>query len=200
MDELDARALRAFADHCERHGRPPSIRQLGELVGIDPPNNAVRVLRRLVAAGELTEEQLPTGARAFRLPRPEGVPIRGRVSCGPGVETIDEDLGRLDLGFLRGDDLVAYLAQGRSMVDAGILPGDYLIVRECPDPDPGQVVVAMVGREMVCKVYRRTRRKGVVRLLSCADGDAPAIEVDTTAAPFRVLGVLRSVVRQVRPH
>jgi repressor LexA len=197
LADRDRAALKFFREYAERYGRPPTVRQLGEGIGIFPPNNAQRVLARLVAAGELTEDQLPSGARSLRATPPRGIPFRGRVSCGQPVEMIDEDRGRLDLGdLLKGDDLVAYEATGRSMVEAGILPGDYLIVQECPDPDPGQVVIAMLDREMLCKKYKRTRKRSIIRLAPC-NGEMPPIEVDTERGHFRILGVLRSVVRKV---
>lgn len=194
--EQDGKALEYITAYTAERGRPPTNREVGRALGMDHPNNASRVVARLVAAGKLAKDG--GAARGLRLLAPPGlsIPLRGRVSCGPPREG-DEDGGeRIDFHRLFGrEDLVGFVAHGESMREAAIRPGDWLIVRECPDPEPGRTVIAMVNRDMVCKRYYPDG--DVVRLVPCNDSVA-TIEVPLGGETyFRVLGVLHSVVRKV---
>lgn len=199
--EQDGRALEFIRRHFDAHGRGPTYTQVGEHLGLPTPHNANRVVARLAAKGLIPKP----GRRAGRPPGTglaiaEGpglvVPYRGRVACGCPTPPDDADGETIDLReLLRGDGLAAFRATGTSMADEHIVEGDLLLVRECPEPDDGQVVVAVLDGEMICKKFRRTRSKLRHRLEPRAGGREP-IEVDTEKRDLKILGVLHSVIRR----
>lgn len=197
-ERQDREAMDFIADRAKRCLPPPTIRELADHLGMTYSTSAVRVIERLERDGKI---ERAGGHRTIRLLSPPKwraggeLPLRNRASCGPGVEAEDTD-DRLDLAALFGrDDLAAFTAVGKSMTEAGIQPGDILIVRECPDPENGQTVVAMVDRAMLCKRFYRLRNGGVIHLRSCSP-DVPTVEVDPRHGHFRVLGVLHSLIRK----
>lgn len=203
LPEQDQKALQFIHAHIARHGYGPSIREVGEHLGMPSPNNAKRVVDRL-GAGGLLRLNRPVGGR----PRPMQVvrtdaqrdedmtlPLVGKVSCGSPVELLDETGDRFDFKtFTRGDGLVVFEATGDSMIEAHIQPGDALVVKPCEDPVRGQTVVALLDRSMVCKKFVPLG-DGRVRLDPCNGAMKPIIVEPPTQ--FRVLGVLHSVHRKM---
>ncbi|GAB4264670.1 MAG: transcriptional repressor LexA [Deferrisomatales bacterium] len=146
-------------------GRPPTVREVQEALGFRAVQTARQHLEKLVAEGRLIAER--GRARGYRLPdRPRpvtAVPLLGQVPAGP-LDTAVEDLE----GYLPvdagggGAELFALRVRGESMVGAGILPGDVVIVRRQPTAASGEIVVARVGEEATVKRLRL--RRGRVEL------------------------------------
>ena len=141
-------------------GDPPTVREVQRMFGFRTPHTARYHLEKLVAERRLSADR--GRARGYRLPigggpaSPVGwVPLLGRVQAGRPTEAA-EDLegyvpapaGRLEEG------LFALRVRGRSMVGAGILPGDLVIVRRQPTADSGALVVALVDGEATVKRLR----------------------------------------------
>ncbi len=141
-------------------GDPQTVRAVQQVFGFRTPHTARYHLEKLVAERRLSGAR--GRARGYRLPiggepaSPVGwVPLLGRVQAGRPTEAA-EDLegyipapaGRLEEG------LFALRVQGRSMVGAGILPGDLVIVRRQPTADSGALVVALVDGEATVKRLR----------------------------------------------
>jgi repressor LexA len=166
------------------------------------PNNAKRNCDRLRSAGLLAKNEVGIGRpgrprvlKVVESARELIFPYRGRVSCGSGAVPEDRD-EVIDLrSFLKAGDAVVFRACGDSMIEAQIADGDLLLVTEDPDPPIGSVVIALVGEQMLCKrLARRTRRSA--HLEPC-NGELQAFVVDTRQVTFRILGVLRTVVRKM---
>jgi repressor LexA len=188
--------LELIVDHLTRGLPIPTNLEIAERLGMTHATQAWRVIQRLQQKGQV---EAPSGHRNIKLTGSAGrvrisMPHRSPVSCGPGIEVEDTD-DELDLvAMFKRDDLVAYTAVGKSMVEAGIQPGDILVVRECPTPESGQKIVAMLDRKMLCKKYHPTG-DGLVELRSC-NPDVKPIVVDPSRGHFRILGVLYTLIRK----
>ncbi|MFO8071207.1 MAG: transcriptional repressor LexA [Polyangia bacterium] len=143
-------------------GRPPTVRDVQRAFGFRSVQSAREHLEELVAAGELVKQ--PGVARGYRLPGEKGggpftlVPVLGRIQAGAltaAVEDPEEGFLRVD-GRPDGESLFGLRVRGESMIEAGILPGDVVIVRRQPDADHGDVVVALVDDEATVKTLRKS--------------------------------------------
>ncbi|HLI18256.1 MAG TPA: transcriptional repressor LexA [Rhodanobacteraceae bacterium] len=195
------RILTLVRDHVARHGYPPSLRELAAAAGITFA--AVRKhLQRLAAQGliELPERT----ARGIRLvgaadapdPRTLSLPLIGRVAAGAPilVEANVEKHLCVDRGLFGPAPDYLLRVEGDSMIDAGILDGDLIAVRQTPEARNGQIVVARVDGAVTVKVFRRDRAG--IRLLPRNPEYAP-IEVDATRE-FAIEGLYCGLVRSAR--
>lgn len=140
-------------------GEPPTVREVQAAFGFRSIASAREQLERLVEAGELVRAS--GRARGLRLPdQPRGavVPVLGRVQAG-AFSYAAEDVEAHLWTSLRypARELFALRVRGESMVGAGLLPGDLVVVRRQPDADDGQMVVALVDDEATVKTLRRRR-------------------------------------------
>ena len=147
-------------------GDPPTVREVQEAFGFKAVQTAREHLEGLVAEGLLVKE--PHRARGYRLPGgPEPpaflIPLLGRVPAGPLATAVEDLEGYISVQarFPEGE-IFALRVKGESMRDAGILPGDIVVVRRQQDADAGDIVVALIGEEATVKTLRR--RGGRVEL------------------------------------
>ena len=147
-----------LVDYVDRHGYPPTVREIGEAVGLASPSTVHAHLANLERAGLLRRD--PTKPRALDLighrrsrEEPAAVveelrklPLLGQIAAGSPLladENIEEQLAVPEpLG--RGADFLLRV-KGESMVNAGILDGDILVVHRQQDARNGDIVVALVG-------------------------------------------------------
>jgi repressor LexA len=157
-------------------GYPPSVREIGEAVGLSSSSTVHAHLAALQEKGYLTRD--PTKPRALELHFESGsgaaierrpvrhIPLVGDVAAGTGVlaaENIEETIPMPE-DFTGAGQLFMLRVRGDSMVDAGILDGDYVVVRQQPTAEPGEVVVAGIpGGEGTVKTFVRRRGKIVLR-------------------------------------
>jgi repressor LexA len=161
-----------------RQGRPPTLREIGQQLGIASTNGVRDHLQALIDKGYLRREE--RSARGLRLVRPAArrpagaterrvsssespalgggvirVPVLGRVAAGRPVlaEQHVEQYLTIDKGIIRDGDVFALRVQGDSMRDAGILDGDYVFVRQQPTAQPRDIVVALIGDETTVKRF-----------------------------------------------
>jgi repressor LexA len=171
------RQVLEFIDaQIRERGYPPSVREIGEAVGLSSSSTVHAHLAALQDKGYLRRD--PTKPRAIELVyesssgqaierRPvRHIPLVGNVAAGTGVlahENIEESVP-VPEDFTGAGQLFMVRVRGDSMVDAGILDGDYVVVRQQPDADPGEVVVAGIpGEEATVKTFLRRRGKVVLR-------------------------------------
>jgi repressor LexA len=194
------------------HGYPPTVREIGDAVGLASPSTVHAHLANLERAGLLRRD--PTKPRALELlgrpkareatpdPRParadtEVLPLVGRIAAGGPLlaeENVEDRIAVPDLLGRKADFLLR--VTGDSMVDAGILDGDLVVVRSQDDARDGEIVVALVGDdesadEATVKTFRRDP-DGRVRLQPENSALAP-IYADHVKILGRVTGVLRSL-------
>ena len=174
-------------------GYPPSVREIGEAVGLKSPSTVHFHLKHLEEAGVI--EKGAGKGRAIALTEPaaaeeDKVPIVGNVAAGSPIlaEECIEDYLTFDTGG-RSGEYFALRVRGESMLNAGILPGDLVVVRRQQTCNNGEIVVAMIEDEATVK--RFSRRNGHIWLLPENDAYSP---IDGTYA--QILGKVAAVVRR----
>ena len=174
----------------EENQVPPSLREIGSALdlSVGTVQDQVEAIRR---KGYLEKEQ--TKARGIRLPMSANqVPVLGRVHAGPLHLALENVEGHLPVGkTLSPSKHFALRIQGDSMIDAGILEGDMVIVRMQPVAEDGDIVVARVEDDATVK---RFRKQGSQVFLEPANSQYSPI-VDT---PFSLVGVVVEVRRQLQ--
>lgn len=189
------------ATHADR-GYPPSVREIGEAVGLLSPSSVHAQLGTLVDKGFLKKD--PSRPRAIvvrgdNVPvaaPPTGtqrVPLVGRIAAGgPILATEDvEDTLTLPDDLVGHGTLFALKVRGDSMTGVGIMDGDTVVIRQQPDANDGEIVAAMVGDdEATVKTLRK--RSGKIRL----EAENPAYEPITTEE-ISVIGKVVSVLRRL---
>jgi repressor LexA len=167
--------LEFIALELRRRGYPPSVREIGEAVGLTSSSTVHAHLSTLQRLGYLRRD--PTKPRALQVRydpnsgasaerRPvRHVPLVGDVAAGTDVLAHEnvEELLPLPEDFTGGGTLFMLRVRGDSMIDAGIFDGDYVVVRQQSDAEKGDVVVAGIpGEEATVKTYGRKGQKVVL--------------------------------------
>jgi repressor LexA len=178
-------------------GYPPTIREIGEAFGISSTNGVRYHLAQLEKSGHLKRRsKLSRGIEALTSPHADtGIPILGRVAAGQPILAEESYDGSLELQDMFGDPsgMFALQVRGDSMIDAGMLEGDYVIVRKQERAEPGQIVVAMINDEATVKYYRP--RGNAVELQPANEKYRPIVV--ESGVSFGILGVVKGVVRTV---
>jgi repressor LexA len=179
MNELTARqreVLEFVESEVAHRGYPPTVREIGEALGLSSSSTVHAHLAALQDKGYLTRD--PTKPRALEIHydaesggaverRPaRHVPLVGDVAAGTGVlaiENIEETLP-IPEDFTVDGELFMLRVRGDSMIDAGILDGDFVVVKSQPTADSGDTVVAGIpGDEGTVKTFVQRRGKVVLR-------------------------------------
>jgi repressor LexA len=192
-------------------GYPPSIREIGEAVGLTSSSSVAHQLKALQTKGFLRRdpnrpravEVLPTGepSRGTAVevdptgsgdarPTPAYVPVLGRIAAGGPIlaEQALDDVFPLPRSLVGEGELFLLRVAGDSMIDAAITDGDWVVVRQQPVAENGDIVAAMLDGEATVKTFRRD--EGHVWLLPANDAYAP-IPGDEATILGRVTAVLR---------
>ena len=150
----------------EEHGYPPSIREIGEHVGLKSPSTVHFHLKGLEAAGLITKAEGKTraitvsghhpSAPAEVEPPRDRIPVVGNVAAGSPIlaQECVEDYLTFETGGREGE-YFALKVRGESMKYAGILPGDLVVVHQQSDAHSGEIVVALFEEEATVKTLRR---------------------------------------------
>jgi repressor LexA len=176
LTERQRQVLEFIDGEVRERGYPPSVREIGEAVGLSSSSTVHAHLAALQEKGFLKRD--PTKPRAMELVYDSGsgtaierrpvrhIPLVGDVAAGTGVlaaENIEETVP-VPEDFTGAGQLFMVRVRGESMVDAGILDGDYVVVRQQPTAEAGDIVVAGIpGDEATVKTYLRRRGKIVLR-------------------------------------
>jgi repressor LexA len=194
-----AREILAFIKRFSRdNGYPPTIREIGDAFAISSTNGVRYYLNLLEKSGHVKRTgKLSRGifANADAPQRDAGIPVLGRVAAGSPILADESFEGSLEPARVFGDvdGLFALKVRGDSMVDAGILAGDYVVVRSQDRATSGEMIVALIGDEATVKYYRP--RADRVELVPANETYQPIV-VERGAA-FRVLGIVKGVIRTV---
>jgi repressor LexA len=204
------RILDVIRDSVERRGYPPSVREFGEAVGLASPSSVAHQLSALQKKGFLRRD--PNRPRAVDVrppdsvhaaveardeaelraarPTPAFVPVLGRIAAGGPIlaEQAVEEVFPLPREIVGEGELFLLKVVGDSMIDAAICDGDWVVVRQQPVAENGEIVAAMIDGEATVKTFRR--RDGHVWLLPHNPAYAP-IPGDEATVLGRVVTVLR---------
>ncbi len=182
-----------ICDFTQEHGYPPSVREIGQAVGLKSPSTVHFHLKGLETAGVLTKAAGKTRAMTLTedsAPRRDKIPLVGSVAAGTPIlaeECIEEYL-TYDTGGLSGEHF-ALTVRGESMLGAGILPGDLVVVHQQEDARNGDIVVALFEDEATVKTL--SRKNGHTWLLPQNPDYEP---IDGDAA--KILGKVTEVIRR----
>ncbi len=218
------RVLEVIRNSVDRRGYPPSLREIGEAVGLTSPSSVAHQLATLERKGflrrdpnrpraiEVVSPDAPADMRGYRGgataddadatvdetgindQRPEAsyVPVLGQIAAGVPItaEESVEDVFPLPKQIVGEGQLFLLKVVGDSMVDAAICDGDWVVVRQQPTADNGDIVAAMLDNEATVKTFKR--KDGKVWLLP----HNPAFEpIDGDHAT--ILGKVTAVLRRV---
>jgi repressor LexA len=165
-----------LVEYVDRHGYPPTVREIGEAVGLASPSTVHAHLANLERAGLLRRD--PTKPRALELVGREKkavetvtaelpkLPLLGQIAAGGPLladQNVEDEIAVPE--NLRGDFLLR--VKGDSMVEAGILDGDVVVVQRAQDARDGEIVVALAGDDEAADeatVKRFFRESGRIRL------------------------------------
>jgi repressor LexA len=198
-------------------GYPPTLREIGARMGIRSTNGVNDHLRALERKGYLTREDMksralrPTGLQ-LPLPTGEAVPagvpandddmveiaILGRVAAGLPLLAEEHviDTVKIDRGLLKGGrEIFGLRVHGDSMIDAGILSGDYIFVKKQLTASRGDIVVALIGDEATVKYYYP--EKDYVRFQPANKTMAPILVRAMDFKPTMLLGVVVGMYRRM---
>jgi repressor LexA len=165
--------LEVIRDSVQRRGYPPSMREIGEAVGLTSTSSVSHQLRTLQRKGYLrrdanrpraVEVRGPGGARPVvsedypEGPTPAYVPLVGRIAAGGPIlaEERIEDVFALPRQLVGDGTMFVLQVSGDSMIDAAICDGDWVVVRQQSTADNGDIVAALLDTEATVKTFKRT--------------------------------------------
>ncbi len=204
--ELTARQREIWSfvlDYSDRHGYPPTVREIGEAVGLASPSTVHAHLANLERAGLLRRD--PTKPRALELvgrgkastteaaelPK---LPLLGQIAAGGPLlaeQNVEDEIAVPET--LHGDFLLR--VKGDSMIEAGILEGDVVVVQRAQDARNGEIVVALAGDDETADeatVKRFFRENGRIRLQP-ENSSLEPIYADYVQILGKVVGVFRQL-------
>jgi repressor LexA len=207
-DEISARQreiLDLILETVQERGYPPSVREIGEAVGLSSPSTVHSHLSALVKGGYLRRD--PSKPRAIEVTDPgrditdlrrapvRDVPLVGRIAAGSPI-LADEDIEEilpLPTEFVGNDPVFMLRVRGDSMIEAGIFDGDLVAVRRQPEAANGDIVAALVGDDEAT-VKRLRREDDRVLLISENPTYAPLVFTEDVRILGKVVAVIRSLL------
>ena len=182
------------------HGIPPTVREIGEALGIKSSSvfDLLQALERkgLLKRGDLGARSLIiTGERQCSCGCAD-IPVVGRIAAGTPLEPIEHDAGTIHVSrqSMRGNGGFALQVVGESMIEDGILDGDYVVIRKQETADDGDIVVALIDGEATLK--RFFRETDGVRLEPANRAMTP---IRVREGEFKIQGILVGVQRNFGP-
>ena len=193
--------------HVDAHGYPPTVREIGQAVGLTSPSTVHAHLARLESSGLIRRDKTKpralevieggrmrerAGAHVEAPSRTTVLPLVGDVAAGTGLVADErvEDMVAVPEQLCADADYLLTI-NGDSMINAGILDGDLVVVRKQDDARNGEIVVALMGDEDAT-VKRFYRESGRVRLQPENDEMEPMYP-----GQVKILGVVKAVLRRL---
>jgi repressor LexA len=184
--------------YVRKHGYPPTVREIGKALGLHSPSTVHAHLAKLEASGLLRRD--PSKPRAIELMVDKvkrainpGTPLVGNVAAGAPIlaeENIEDYLQVPSVIGGEDDDDYVLRVRGDSMIGAGILEGDYVVVRPAQTATNGEIVVALIEDEATVKRYFK-ERNGI--RLQAENPDYEPIRSKDAKVLGKVVGVFRKV-------
>ncbi len=166
LTPLQERILQFITRHLAEQGHSPTLIEIGTAVGINSKGTTHRYVEALIKKGHL--QRNPRGWRGLRLAGEQvrGIlPLLGRIAAGCPIAAI-QDQDELDPAELfAGNNRYVLQVQGDSMIDIGILDGDYVVIQQQDNADDGDIVVALVDQEEATLKRLRQPDKKTIELI-----------------------------------
>jgi len=209
LTQRQSQTLEFIRHSITERGYPPTLREIGEHMGIRSTNGVNDHLRALERKGYLRREDMKSRALKLVEEAPTSsfkaldedileIQVLGRVAAGLPLLAEENvvDTVRIDRMLVRGGrDVFGLKVTGDSMIDAGILSGDYVFVRKQATADRGDIVVALIGDEATIKYYYPER--DYVRFQPANSQMAPILVRATDFRSTMLLGKVVGVYRRV---
>jgi len=202
LTERQQQVLDYIKSAVETRGYPPSVREIGDAVGLSSPSSVHAQLNSLVAAGMIKKD--PTKPRAIMITdespapvvsdgRTRDVPLLGRIAAGTPILAIEhvEEVMPLPTELVGEGPVFLLEVKGDSMIDAGIHEGDLVAIHKQPDARDGEIVACLINGEEAT-VKRLQRKDGKVFLHS----ENPAYEPMAFSDGVELIGKVVSVLRR----
>lgn len=200
MEDLTQRQqdiLNFIRQEVQKKGYPPSVREIGEAVGLSSSSTVHAHLERLEEYGYIRRD--PTKPRAIEmltsdtvpvLPPIVQVPIVGHVTAGEPILAVEniEEYFPLPKDFAQYEEVFMLKIRGESMIEAGIFDGDLVLVKKDNVAKNGDIVVALLGEEATVK---RFFREGSRFRLQPENSSMEPIYTDELAVIGKVIGLVR---------
>ncbi len=201
LTERQQQVLDYIRETVHDRGYPPSVREIGEAVGLSSPSTVHSHLSGLVEAGAIVRD--PTKPRAIMIVEDtpvtsdlpdhlRDVPLLGRIAAGTPILAAEhvEEVLTLPVDLVGNDPVFLLKVKGDSMINAGIFDGDLVAIRSQDDARDGEIVAALIDGEEAT-VKRLRRRDGQVILESENPAYEPMIFSDGVELVGKVVSVLR---------
>lgn len=205
LTERQQQVLDYISHTVTDRGYPPSVREIGDAVGLSSPSSVHANLNALVAAGAIRKD--PSKPRAIvvvddhaaRAPaassddRLRDVPLLGRIAAGTPILAAEhvEEVLPLPVDLVGNDPVFLLEVKGDSMINAGIFDGDLVAVRSQKDARDGEIVAALIdGEEATVKRLRRKEGKVIL------EAENPAYEPMVFTSGVELVGKVVSVLRR----
>lgn len=220
LTDRQQQVLHYIRQSIHDRGYPPTLREIGAHMGIRSTNGVNDHLRALERKGYLTREdmksralrprdldELPASDKGALVSRPANdqgdgemldIPVLGRIAAGQPLLANENilDTVRIERTMVRGGrDVFGLRVQGDSMIEAGILSGDYIFVRKQPTANRGDIVCALIGDEATVKYFYP--EKDYIRLQPANQQMAPILVRSLDFKPTMLLGVVVGVYRKL---
>ena len=208
LTDRQSQILRLIRDRVADRGYPPTVREIGEAVGLASPSSVHAQISALVKAGRLRRDPSKTRAlvvidEARPAPKPvpsdptglQSVPLLGAIAAGAPLlaeQHVDSVL-TLPAQLVGQGEMFMLEVQGDSMTGAGILSGDRVVVRAQPTVENGEIAAVLVGETEATIKRVRFRADGRIELLS-ENPEYPPLVPDHP----RILGKVVTVIRSLK--
>ena len=205
LTERQRQILHVIENSMQERGYPPSVREIGEAVGLNSPATVHTHLKALQDMGFLRrdpskpralEVRFDTNSEVAMERRPaRHVPLVGDVAAGTNVlaqENVD-DLIPLPTDFTGEGELFMLRVRGESMIEAGLLDGDFVVVRQQQVAENGDMVVAGIpGDEATVKTFKKSGNK-----ITLIPANATMKPMEFTSDEVTIFGKVVTVMRKV---
>ena len=186
---------------CDMHGYPPTLREIARNIGVRSTNSVYNHLKILERKGYLTREDMksrtwrPVDAPAASI---SDIPLVGAIAAGSPILALEDiqDTISIDRSLVGAQDVFALRVRGDSMIEAGIMDGDFIFVKPGSEIRPGTIVVALLGDEATVKYYYP--EKGYIRLQPAHPTMAPLYVRKGDKRSFSLVGQVVGVFRKLQ--
>jgi repressor LexA len=188
--------LQFIHDFMQKHGIPPSIREIAKKMNIKSPRGVAKHLHAIERKGHIQRHAgMQRGIKVSNVSIGRETPILGRIAAGSpilAVENIEGSL-MLDAAFSKLGQTFFLRVKGMSMKDAGIFDGDLVLVKQQPTAEQGDIVAAIVNEEATVKYFKK--RNNTVTLEPANDEFKPILvkETDQFSIAGKIIAALRVI-------
>jgi repressor LexA len=209
LTQRQAEVLEFLKDYIAMHGYPPTLREVGDNFGMASTRASSDHLKALERKGhiriqegiarglQLIDQASPGSLRLVPGMRaPQVLPLVGRIAAGPLSDAIEDVIDRIsvDSTFVKAEGSFLLEVNGNSMIDAHILPGDYIVVKPQATAENGDIVVALIGEEATVKRFEKKGNR--VRLIPENSTMDPIPVPDPSQLQIR--GIVTGLIRRLR--